>query len=85
MSEWQPARLIDPHNRRGKTPSKCAVVFDSDKQKAILKRVVRVKEVIPRDVAYWSRRCGTTRIYRVHEDDCGAYDAHVCEHEILTD
>jgi hypothetical protein len=82
MSEmaWQPARLVNFHKRGSEGAH--APIVDTEKHKTVLKRVVRIKEAFP---ITWSPHCDAKKIFLIHPDDCGCINAHVCEHEILTD
>jgi hypothetical protein len=78
MSEWQPARLVNFHKRKGGT----APIIDKGKQSTVMERIVRVRRKRPTD---YQLDCDSEYIYEVHAEDCGCLNAHVCEHEILTD
>ena len=86
MSEWQPARLIQVHAREDVLERYYAHVVDARKWSGLREAVVRIREVELTDTE-WRKAagCDSQRSFIVHPDDCGCEDAHVCEHEILTD
>ncbi len=80
---WQPALLVDVHPGVEERIY-LAPVVDKEKRSTVFKRVVRVKEV-PMLCFRRKNGCDAQRIFLVHDEDSGCINAHVCEHEVISD
>jgi hypothetical protein len=83
MTDWQPARLIEVHDRLGTD-----YISDSD-IKAAQRKVVFIRPIHPNAADLkWIRKevdCPKGDSFFEIRDDFGWGVAYVCEHEFLTD